>query len=275
LRTRGDLLSDQPLAEAGDKGFFTAEIDRALVDGEIDLAVHSLKDLPTRMAPGLALAAVLAREDPRDVLVVAGGERHDLDSLPRGARVGSSSLRRQAFVARWRRDLVPVDLRGNVPTRIARLDAGRYDAIVLAAAGLRRLGLESRASAALPVDRFPPAPGQGALAVVVRDEAGAPRRVVATLDDSTARATTAAERALLRRLEGGCQIPLGALAEVSGGELELFAMVCSRDGRAAVEGRRQGAVGDAESIGEALAEELLARGGREILDALRPAAPGG
>ena len=271
LRTRGDLLSDVPLTETGGTGFFTAEIERALLEDEVDLAVHSLKDLATSIPAGLALAAVLSRDDPRDALVVREGIAAGLDELPRGARIGTSSLRRQALVRRWRSDLEVADLRGNVPTRIRRLDEGRFDAIVLAAAGLARLGLEGRIATRLPVDRFPPAVGQGALAVQVRESDAVARPLVEALDDPRARAATTAERALLHRLGGGCQLPLGALATVRDGALELVATVCSRDGGRAIAGHSAGSAREAAAIGERLADELLALGARELLAGFRAA----
>lgn len=263
-----------PLSTLADRAFFTREIDEALFDGRIDLAVHSLKDVATDLPAGLALGAVLAREDPRDVLVVNDDDGRGLDGLPPGARIGTSSLRRKAFLARWRPDLERLDLRGNVSTRLQKLTEGKYDAVVLAAAGLKRLGLEGRIGAFLPVERFPPAAGQGALAVEVRAEDLETLRWIRPLDDAAARACTSAERALLARLEGGCQVPVGALGEIHAGRLTLRATVCSLDGRASVDGRRAGDSADAFAIGEALAEELVARGGGEILAAIRrPAAP--
>lgn len=271
LTTSGDLVSDVALSATSGKAFFTAEIDAALARGEIDLAVHSLKDLPTTLPPGLALAAVLEREDARDVLIGArlSGEPTDLERLPAGSRVGTSSLRRQALLARARPDLVAVDLRGNVPTRIRKLDEGTYDAIVLAAAGVKRLGLEHRIDAFLPATSFPPAPGQGALAVESRADDDAARRWIEPLDHAASRAATTAERALLRRLEGGCQAPIGALAEIRGDRLVLSAVVCSFDGRSTAEAILQGAVADPEGLGERLADELLTRGARQILASLR------
>jgi len=286
VRTEGDLLTDVPLSQVTGKAFFTREIEEALLAGEIDLAVHSLKDLATALPPGLALGAVLARDDPRDALVVRAELREelrqelrdelgssarpvDLDALPPGARVGTSSLRRQALLARWRPDLEPVDLRGNVPTRLRRLDEGRFDAVVLAAAGLARLGLEARIDSYLPPERFPPAVGQGALAIQARADDEETLRRVAQLDDPPSGAATTAERALLARLEGGCQIPVGALAEVKGDRLTLAAMVCALDGSRAIDGHQEGDVADAAAVGAALAEELLARGAGEIIAALR------
>ena len=219
------------------------------------------------MPAGLALGAVLEREDPRDALLAR--DARSLEELPAGARVGTSSLRRRALLARWRPELELVDLRGNVPTRIERLDAGRFDAIVLAAAGVRRLGRADRISAWLPVDRMPPAVAQGAVAVQLR--AGDARAIdwVARLDHAPTRAATAAERALLRALEGGCQIPVGALAELDGGRLTLRGTVCSLDGRRSVADRIVGTAAAAEALGGELAERLLAAGAGEILAAIR------
>lgn len=296
IRTEGDLVTDLPLSRVAGKAFFTREIEDALSRAEIDLAVHSLKDLAVTESPGLALGAVLAREDPRDVLIARQGaafktlggralEDEALDALPAGARVGTCSLRRRALLARWRPDLELADLRGNVPTRIRRLDEGpldksRMDAIVLAAAGVKRLGLADRISAFLPPARMLPAPGQGAIAVQIRTADSETRDWVERLDDPTARAATAAERAFLFRLEGGCQVPVGALAELAGTRLTIAGIVCSLDGRRAVEGRLDAEVGDvaaagaramtqAEELGHALAEELLARGAGEILAGIR------
>ncbi|HTY50058.1 MAG TPA: hydroxymethylbilane synthase, partial [Steroidobacteraceae bacterium] len=231
IRTEGDARTDIPLWQAGGRAFFTREIDRAQLAGEVDVAVHSLKDLATAVDPGLELAAVLEREDPRDALVTSLGA--GLEELPRGARVGTSSLRRRAFLARARQDLQLLELRGNVPTRIERLAEGRYDAIVLAAAGLKRLGLARHIAGCLPPGEFPPAVSQGAIGVCVR--AGDPcARWIAPLDHFATRAAVTAERALLARIEGGCQVPLGALATLEGALLRIQAAVCALDGSASL-----------------------------------------
>lgn len=267
IETGGDRVVDRALSTLPGKAFFTKEIERALLDRQVDLAVHSLKDLATETPPGLTLPAVLARSDPRDVLVSRTGA--DLDDLPPGARVGTSSLRRRALVARRRPDLELADLRGNVPTRLDKLDSGRFDAIVLAAAGLERLGLESRVSAHLDPLDHPPAVGQGAIAVQARDDDDATLEWLRRLDHAPTRHAVTAERSLLRRLEGGCQIPLGALATLDGDRLELRAMVCSLDGRQSVEGRRTGRPEHADQLGRELAEELLDRGAESILEHIR------
>ena len=267
IRTEGDRITDVPLAQVAVKAFFTKEIEEALRAGSVDLAVHSLKDLATEMPAGLALGAVLEREDPRDALLArAAGS---LDELPAGARVGTSSLRRRALLARWRSDLELVDLRGNVPTRVERLDQGRFDAIVLAAAGVHRLGLAGRISSYLPVDRVPPAVAQGAVAVQLRADDARAIDWVARLDHAPTHTAAAAERALLRALEGGCQIPVGALAEVRGERLSRAATVCALAGRRSVADSIEGAAAEAEALGAELARRLLAAGAAEILAAIR------
>jgi hydroxymethylbilane synthase len=272
IHTQGDRVLDVPLSQVEGKAFFTKEIEDALLDGRVDLAVHSLKDLPTELPPGLVLGAVLEREDPRDVLLTRDGA--GFATLAAGASVGTSSLRRRALLARWRPDVELAELRGNVPTRLRKLDQGHYEAIVLAAAGVKRLGLAERISEFLPLDRVPPAVAQGAVAIEVRD---GDERVLATvrrLDHAGTRATTAAERALLNRLEGGCQVPVGALATLDGDALHLRAVICSLDGARSVGGRRSGTVAEATAVGRGLAEELLADGGDAILAAIRrPGAP--
>jgi hydroxymethylbilane synthase len=222
----------------------------------VDLAVHSLKDLPTAASPGLALGAVPAREDPRDVLISRGGE--GLDALSAGARVGTSSLRRAAQVRCARSDLVIVPLRGNVETRLRKLEAGECDAVVLARAGLIRLGLEDRATEVLAPGRMLPAPGQGALAVQRRDADAVAARLLEPLHDRAAFAATAAERAFLAALEAGCSAPVGALAEVRAGELEMTTFVGREDGADVHRGRGRGDPAAPEELGRRLADEALA-----------------
>lgn len=283
IRTGGDLLSDVPLSEVEGKAFFTKEIEEALLAGEIDLAVHSLKDLATTLPEGLTIGAVLEREDARDVVIARPGAswvpaaadralRGGLDHLPNGARVGTSSLRRRAFLARQRPDLEVVDLRGNVPTRIRRLDEGEFDALVLAAAGVKRLGLADRIAGYLAARVVPPAPGQGAIAVQIRSDDEAAARLLSALDHGPTRAETHAERAFLRRLEGGCQVPVGASAHVEVEDFILYGAICSLDGRRCVDGQRgRGLMDlrDPETLGLELAEALLRRGGAEILASIR------
>jgi len=267
VRTAGDKITDLPLSQVPGKAFFTKELEEALLAGVVDLAVHSLKDVATALPAGLALGAVLEREDPRDALVARGAA--SLAALPAGARVGTSSLRRRAMLARARPDLALAELRGNVPTRLARLAEGRYDALLLAAAGLVRLGLASEITERLPLGPFLPAVAQGAMAIELRAGDAATRAALAPLDHPPTRAATAAERALLARLEGGCSVPVGAHARLDGEALVLSASVVSLDGRRAAEAQRRGPAGDPERLGRALAEELLERGAREILDEIR------
>jgi hydroxymethylbilane synthase len=267
IETTGDVIRDVPLSTLPGRAFFTKELESAIADHRVDLAVHSLKDVATAIPARLVLGAILEREDPRDVLVARPDLR--LRSLPEGARIGTSSLRRAAFLRRWRPDLAVVDLRGNVPTRLRRLDDGEYDAIVLAAAGLNRLGLEARITDYLPADVMLPAVSQGAIAVQARAGDDRVLRWVAMLDHEPTRLMTTAERALLREVEGGCQVPLGARATIQDGRLELVAAMASVDGSVSVTGRIDGAPGDAVLLGRGLAGDLLARGGAAIMDGIR------
>jgi hydroxymethylbilane synthase len=271
IKTEGDVQSDVPLWQTGGRAFFTKEIDRALLAGTVDVAVHSLKDLATQIEPGVELAATLPREDSRDALVSGSGAT--LAALPRGARIGTSSLRRRAFLARARGDAVLLELRGNVPTRIRRLRAGDYDAIILAAAGLKRLGLADEVSEYLAPEAFPPAVSQGVIGVCARSGDAATLRWLTPLDDRAARLTSTAERALLRKIEGGCQVPLGALATVGGDTLTLSASVCALDGSQHLSARgvatatagAQLSPEDAVALGERIADELLARGAAALI----------
>jgi hydroxymethylbilane synthase len=266
IRTEGDVRTDVPLWQIGGRAFFTKEIDKALLGHEIDIAVHSLKDLSTVLESGIELAAALVREDPRDAVISRSGAR--LMDLPRGARVGTSSLRRRAFVARARPDLQLLELRGNVPTRIERLKNGDYDAIILAAAGLRRLGLEQNISELLSLDEFPPAVSQGAIGVCVRTGDAEVGRWLQKLDDRASRLATTAERALLRRLEGGCQVPLGAIGTLAGDDtLRLHAAVCALDGSKMLQAKAQmpATLANAVSLGQRLAEDLLSQGAAQLI----------
>ena len=269
IATTGDVRSDVPLWTVRGRAFFTKEIDRALLEGRIDVAVHSLKDLPTAMEPGLELTAVLTREDARDALVSRVGV--PLAQLPRNARVGTSSLRRRAFLTRARPDLTLLELRGNVPTRLERLERGDYDAIILAAAGLKRLGLEHRITQHLSTEEFPPAVSQGAIGVCTRANDHPSSDWLRPLEDAATRLATTAERALLAGVEGGCQVPLGALATASGARIRLHAAVCALDGS-----RQLVASGDDEAtevaaaaLGSRLATELLAKGAASLIAAER------
>jgi hydroxymethylbilane synthase len=276
IRTAGDAQREVPLWQAEGRAFFTREIDAALTARSIDIAVHSLKDLPTELAPGVTLAATLKREDPRDALLSANGA--PLAGLPPGARIGTSSLRRRAFIARARPDAVALELRGNVPTRIERLRRGDYDAIILAAAGVTRLGLSGHITQYLPPEAFPPAVSQGVIGVCARADDREALDWLRQLDDLSARLAASAERALLARLQGGCQVPLGALAELRGDALHLGAAVCALDGSREL--RAQGShsaaparlsVEAAVALGERVADELIAAGAAELIARQRAA----
>jgi hydroxymethylbilane synthase len=259
--TTGDRVLDRPLESVGGKGAFLKEIEEALLAGEVDLAVHSLKDVPTALPPGLGLCAVLEREDPRDALLSGSGV--GLSGLPQGARIGTTSLRRRAQLLAHRRDLVLIPVRGNVDTRIRKLRSGEVDAIVLALAGLRRLGRASEASEVLDPRVMLPAPGQGAIALEARAADHPVREACAALDHPQTARRIAAERAFLEGLGGGCNTPLGALAEESGGELLLRGLVADATGTRVLAAERTGA--DPSALGAALAEDLLSQGARELL----------
>jgi hydroxymethylbilane synthase len=260
IKTSGDRIQDVALARVGGKGLFTKEIEDALLAGAIDLAVHSLKDVPAALPEGLTLAAIPEREEPRDALI---GRR--LAELRPGMRVGTSSLRRSAQLRAHHPGLEIGVLRGNVDTRLRRLDEGRYEAIVLAAAGLRRLGWQDRIAELIPVEIMCPAAGQGALAIETRRQ-GAARDLAARLDHAPSRAAVTAERALLGVLGGGCQVPVGAFARMVDGEVRMTAVVARPDGSHLVRGERSGR--DPGATGEALGRDLLERGAREILEAV-------
>jgi len=263
IKTTGDKITDVALSQVGTKGLFTKEIEEALLAGAIDIAVHSLKDMPTDLPAGLTLAAIPEREDPRDALVGRA-----LANLGPGARVGTGSLRRAAQLRALRPDLKIEDIRGNVDTRLRKLDGGQYDAIVLASAGLRRLGWEYRITEMFDPGIMCPAVGQGALAVETRDDGGSGCQAAKRLEHEETRAAITAERAVLASLGGGCQAPMGAHASVEGGTLVIVALIVSPDGAQVVRKEMQGAVGEAAALGRALGEELLAAGGKQILEAV-------
>lgn len=271
IRTTGDRILDVPLARIGDRGLFTKEIDSALLERRADLAVHSLKDVPTRVPEGLMLAALSRREDPRDVLLLRPGLSGGLAELPEGARIGTSSLRRRAQLQALRPDLRVLDLRGNLNTRLAKLDAGDYEGILLAAAGVLRLGWGERISEWLPTDRWLPAVGQGALAVIAREDDARMRDLLRPLHHAETAAAVTAERAFLNSLEGGCQVPIAALAAQEGNEVVLDGLVSDLDGREVLREQLRGPADDAAGIGRALARRLLARGAGEILNEVRRA----
>jgi hydroxymethylbilane synthase len=267
IRTLGDRVTDVPLSRIGDRGLFTREIEDGLRAGTIDIAVHSLKDLPTDPVDGLALGAVLDREDPREALISRDGRT--LGQLPSGARVGTSSLRRRSQVLAIRSDLAIVDIRGNVPTRIEKVERGDYDATLLARAGLRRLELTDRVSEVFDADVIVPAPGQGALAVQIRAEDPRTHALVHAIDHAPTRVATAAERALLAFLEGGCQAPMGALASWDApGRLRLLGVVASVTGSRvirAVEHAPVAAEADALELAAVVGARLQAEGAAELM----------
>jgi hydroxymethylbilane synthase len=279
IKTTGDKILDVPLARIGDKGLFTKELDIALLDNRIDLAVHSLKDVPTRVEPGLTIAAVGQREDPSDALIVAPGGPAKLRDLPAGARVGTSSLRRRAQLLALRPDLDVQDLRGNVDTRLAQVAAGKYDAIILARAGIKRLGFDDRATELLGGEHWLPAVGQGALGIICRENDARTREVLAVLHDEASYRATTAERAFLRELEGGCQVPIAALGIATDRSVTLRGLVASIDGTRMLRGTSEN--DDPRQAGLDLARQLLQRGAAEILEEVRsmmqqtppPAAP--
>jgi hydroxymethylbilane synthase len=258
--TTGDRILDRRLENVGGKGAFLKEIEEAILAGEVDLAVHSLKDVPTLQPAGLTLCALLERADPRDALLSSGVR---LAELPQGAVVGTTSLRRQALLGALRPDLVVEPLRGNVDTRIRRLREGRFQAILLAMAGVTRLGRAGEVTEALDPRQFVPAPGQGAIALECRNEDQAVRAAVAPLDHAATARAVAAERAFLEALGGGCNVPLGAHATTSGEQVEIAGFVASTDGRTMLRGEARG--GAPVAVGQALASDLRARGAAPLL----------
>jgi hydroxymethylbilane synthase len=264
IKTTGDKITEVALAKVGTKGMFTKEIEEALAEGRVDLAVHSLKDLPTELAPGFEIAAITKRENPRDVF--CSKKFSSIEELPHGARVGTSSLRRQAQLKALRPDLEIHPLRGNVDTRLRKLEAGEYDAIILAAAGLNRLGKTELVKQVIPSEVMCPAAGQGALGIEIRAGDAVTRQHLAFLDDIAARATTTCERALLNKLGGGCQVPIGASAEMRNGRLHLEAIVAQPDGTKVLREARDG--DDPVKLGESVGASLLQHGGEAILEAV-------
>lgn len=264
ITTKGDLILDRPLSAIGDKGLFVSEIEQAMRERRVDLAVHSAKDLPSELPPDMALAALPARENPLDALVSLRGER--LAELPEGARVGTSSLRRACQLRAIRPDLRVADLRGNVDTRLRKLREGQYDAIVLAAAGLRRLGLAGEITELLSPAQMLPAVSQGALGIEARAGDAELAALLAPLDHPATRLAVTTERAFLARLGGGCQVPIAAYAQAEGDQIQLGGMVGARDGRV-VRGARRGPAANPSALGTALADELLANGGLALLQA--------
>ena len=257
----------QTVAEAGSKGLFIKEIEEALLAGGVDVAVHSLKDLPTDQPAGLLLGAVPLREDARDIFI--GRDELSLSNLPRGARVATSSLRRQTQLRALRSDLVYVPMRGNLDTRLRKLDRGDCEALVLAAAGVHRLGLAKRITSYFGIDQMCPAAGQGALGIEIRgDDAGA-REAIARLDERATHLAVRAERAVLRRLGGGCQVPIAAHAFAEDGRLSLRGLVASLDGSHLIRAEAKGSASDPEALGAVVAKDLLQQGAQGILDTIK------
>lgn len=267
MSTKGDRVQDRSLAAIGGKGLFIKELEAALEERRADLAVHSMKDVPADLPDALMIAAVLPRADARDALVSASAGR--LEDLPRGARLGTSSLRRQAQLLAARPDLMIEPLRGNVDTRLRRLDAGELDAIVLACAGLVRLGLEARITARLEPKIFLPAVGQGVIGIECRTDDERTREVLHALEDGATRAATDAERAFAQRLGGSCQSPIAGYAQVDGDRLTLEGLVAEPDGSRVLRDSISGSTADAKLLGEQLAERVLSAGARELLLRLR------
>jgi hydroxymethylbilane synthase len=267
IKTSGDVKTE-PLSVIGGKGVFTKELEDALIDGRIDIAVHSLKDLPTIVPYEVAIAAICERAEARDALVLRNDFVHNhssLKDLPSGAVVGTSSQRRLAQLKHLRRDVVVNDLRGNVDTRLRKLDEGQYDAVILAAAGLRRLELGSRINAMIPISEMLPAVGQGALAIETRAGDDGAIEIVRTLDHQPTHVACTAERAFLRALGGGCQLPIAGYAVDSDGELSLEGLVADPSGRQIVRGKIRGSSTDADALGDELAAQLLDQGANNLL----------
>jgi len=267
IKTSGDKLQDAPLAQSGTKGIFIKEIEEALVEGTIDLAVHSLKDLPADLPAGLVVAAVPEREDVRDVLISKGGAR--FAALPTGARVGTSSLRRQSQLRKLRPDLEFLALRGNLDTRLKKLDRGDCAAIVLAAAGVHRLGFRDRITEYFTSDQICPAVGQGALALEIRAGDDRTLQAVQPLDHATSHRAVRAERAMLRHLGGGCQVPIAAHAVAENDRLQLAGVVADLEGTTVIRASVSGPTSDPEGLGRKAAEDLLRQGAREILESIK------
>lgn len=261
--TKGDVILDTPLAKVGGKGLFVKELELAMLENRADLAVHSMKDVPVAFPEGLGLVTICEREDPRDAFV--SNHYNSLDELPQGAVVGTSSLRRQSQISERRPDLVIRSLRGNVGTRLSKLDAGEYDAIILATAGLKRLELEARIRQPLSAEISLPAVGQGAVGIECRLDDSELIGLLQALNHDDTAVCVKAERAMNTRLEGGCQVPIGSFALLEGDELWLRGLVGAPDGSVMVRGERRGPRAEAEAMGISLAEELLGKGARDIL----------
>ena len=266
IKTQGDKILDTPLAKIGGKGLFVKELEQAMMAGEADIAVHSMKDVPMELPEGFDLPVICEREDPRDAFV--SNHYDSLDALPQGARVGTSSLRRSSQLKALRPDLDVLSLRGNVQTRLSKLDDGQFDAILLAAAGLKRLGLHERIRYELPPEVSLPAVGQGAVGIECRADDAETKALLAPLNDADTWDRVVAERAMNRRLEGGCQVPIAGYAELQGDELWLRALVASEDGREVLRVEGRAPRGEAQQLGTGLGDQLLGKGADRILAAV-------
>lgn len=271
MSTQGDKILDTPLAKIGGKGLFVKELEQAMLEGRADIAVHSMKDVPVDFPPGLMLHTICPRENPQDAFV--SNQFKSLDQLPHGAVVGTSSLRRQCQIKALRPDLTVRDLRGNVNTRLTKLDNGEFAAIILAAAGLIRLGFEQRIASLMPVETSLPANGQGAVGIECRSDDIAVQQLLAPLEHTPTRSCVLAERAMNRKLQGGCQVPIGAFAVIEGDSLWLRGLVGAVDGGEIIRHQVRGPVAQGEQLGAELAEYLLSQGADRILQAVYQAAP--
>ncbi len=271
IKTLGDKILDSPLSKIGDKGLFTKEIERALAEKSIDLAVHSLKDVPTSLPAGLVIGAITEREDVRDVFISHPGKQlAHFNDLPLGAQIATGSLRRRSQLLHTRPDLRIMEIRGNLNTRMKKLEESTWDGIVLARAGVVRLGWENKITEILPLETMLPAVGQGALAIEIREgDATTYQTIQALHHDSTAQSVLGEQRALLRFLEGGCQVPIGTYGRIENGRFLLSAIISSDDGKRAVRGEIAGPPPESEHLGEELARQLIAEGGNEILEEIR------
>ncbi len=264
IKTTGDKIQDAPLAKIGGKGLFVKEIEEALVRRRIDLAVHSIKDVPTQFPEGLHLSVITKREDPRDVFISREGKA--LKELPKGAKIGTSSLRRQAQLLHYRSDFELIPLRGNLDTRLRKLETLNLDGIILALAGVKRLGFEEKITEIISTDISLPAIGQGAIGIETRQDDREIEEQIQSLNDKDSSIAVSAERACLKKLEGGCQVPIAALAQISGGTLRIDGLVGTIDGKRILREHLEGRLEEAESLGTKLADILLGKGAKEILD---------
>ncbi len=270
IKTTGDKILDSPLSAIGDKGLFTKELEHALLENKIDLAVHSLKDVPTILPKGLIIGAISKREDVRDVFIAHPDKPvTSFDSLPKGAKIATGSLRRTCQLLHWRPDLIIIDIRGNLNTRLTKLEQSDWDGMILARAGLVRLGMKDKISEVLPLEKVLPAVGQGALGIEVREDDKEILKYISALASEATSIAVKAERAFLRFLEGGCQVPLGAFGRVEENQFKMDAVIGSLDGKNIVRGSIHGSPDKAEELGKQLAKTLFDTGGREILEQIR------